>query len=70
MITFTELLKNSNYKIFDLPFTKSTPEIERMFNSLYEHISNDSTAQAAITNSASTDGSNGAATTSPEVAAN
>lgn len=39
MITFTELLKNSNYKFWDLPFTKSTPEIERMFGSLYEHIS-------------------------------
>jgi CCR4-NOT transcription complex subunit 1 len=70
MITFTELLKNSNYKIFDLPFTKSTPEIERMFSSLYEHISSDSAAQAAINNSASTDGSNGTTTTSPEVAAN
>lgn len=42
MITFTELLKNSNYKFWDLPFTKSTPEIERMFGSLYEHISNGS----------------------------
>lgn len=40
MIPFTELLKNSNYKFWDLPFTKSTPEIERMFESLYEHISN------------------------------
>lgn len=44
MITFTELLKNSNYKFWDLPFTKSTPEIERMFGSLYDHISNGSTS--------------------------
>jgi CCR4-NOT transcription complex subunit 1 len=27
MITFTELLKNSNYKFWDLPFTKTTPEV-------------------------------------------
>ncbi|ANB15785.1 CCR4-NOT core subunit CDC39 [Sugiyamaella lignohabitans] len=63
MITFTELLKNSNYKFWDLPFTRITPEvsinekeansrkglknctnmliqIERMFASLYSHISN------------------------------
>uniref|UniRef100_A0A060T7L4 General negative regulator of transcription subunit 1 n=1 Tax=Blastobotrys adeninivorans TaxID=409370 RepID=A0A060T7L4_BLAAD len=39
MITFTELLKNPSYKFWDLPFTKTTPEIERMFASLYEHIS-------------------------------
>lgn len=39
MITFTELLKNSSYKFWDLSFTKSTPEIERMFASLYGHIS-------------------------------
>lgn len=39
MVTFTELLKNDTYKIFDFPFTKSTPEIERMFTSLYDHVS-------------------------------
>lgn len=62
MITFTELLKNSNYKFWELPFTKSTPEvsnsltrddliktnqIERMFASLYSHIISSSSNQAA-----------------------
>lgn len=69
MITFTELLKNSNYKIFDLPFTKSTPEIERMFSSLYEHISSDSSAESAVTNSVSTEGVNGASANSPTATA-
>lgn len=49
MITFTELLKNSNYKFWDLPFTKSTPEIERMFGSLYDHISNSNANNSTIT---------------------
>lgn len=39
VITFTELLRNSNYKFWDLQFTKQHPEIERMFSLLYEHIS-------------------------------
>lgn len=60
MITFTELLKNSNYKFWDLPFTKTTPEIERMFASLYDHISNsnrieqDDNADNANSNNAAT----------------
>lgn len=60
MITFTELLKNSSYKFWDLPFTKTTPEIERMFASLYDHISNsnrieqDDNADNANANNATT----------------
>lgn len=54
MITFTELLKNSNYKFWDFPFTKSTPEIERMFASLYDHISNGSSSNTTTTNAIST----------------
>ncbi|CAN6622942.1 general negative regulator of transcription subunit 1 [Trichomonascus vanleenenianus] len=42
MITFTELLKNQAYKFWELPFTKAIPDIERMFASLYEHISSNS----------------------------
>ncbi|BFZ65241.1 CCR4-NOT core subunit cdc39 [Saitoella coloradoensis] len=38
LITFTELLKNTHYNFWALPFIKSAPEVERLFNSLYSHI--------------------------------
>ncbi|KAK9455889.1 Not1-domain-containing protein, partial [Dipodascopsis uninucleata] len=38
LITFTELLKNSTYNFWGLPFTKYAPEIERLFSSLFSHI--------------------------------
>lgn len=40
IITFTELLKNQTYKFWELSFIKSSPEFERMFTSLYDHLSN------------------------------
>ncbi|KAG7855336.1 hypothetical protein KL939_004511 [Ogataea angusta] len=40
LITFTELLKNSEYAFFDLPFTKTSLEYERLFNSLLLYIKN------------------------------
>ncbi|ODV85108.1 hypothetical protein CANARDRAFT_199241 [[Candida] arabinofermentans NRRL YB-2248] len=42
LITFTELLKNSEYSFFDLPFTKGAVEFERLFSSLLTHIKNSS----------------------------
>ncbi|KAG4302634.1 hypothetical protein PCANB_001148 [Pneumocystis canis] len=38
LITFIELLKNSYYNFWSLPFIKSMPEIECWFNSLFSHI--------------------------------
>ncbi|KAG4304332.1 hypothetical protein PORY_002307 [Pneumocystis oryctolagi] len=38
LITFIELLKNSYYNFWSLPFIKSIPEIESWFNSLFSHI--------------------------------
>ncbi|KAG7756020.1 hypothetical protein KL947_004069 [Ogataea haglerorum] len=40
LITFTELLKNSEYAFFDLPFTKASLEYERLFNTLLLYIKN------------------------------
>ncbi|KAH3688283.1 hypothetical protein WICPIJ_000754 [Wickerhamomyces pijperi] len=37
LVTFTELLKNSELAFFDLPFIKESPEIEAVFNSLLRH---------------------------------
>ncbi|OLL23018.1 General negative regulator of transcription subunit 1 [Neolecta irregularis DAH-3] len=34
LITFTELLKNESYNFWKLPFTKSTPELEKLFSTL------------------------------------
>ncbi|ODV95699.1 hypothetical protein PACTADRAFT_58766 [Pachysolen tannophilus NRRL Y-2460] len=42
LITFTELLKNSEYAFFELGFTKSKPEFETLFGSLLRHISSSS----------------------------
>ncbi|KTW28870.1 hypothetical protein T552_01499 [Pneumocystis carinii B80] len=38
LITFIELLKNSYYNFWSLPFIKSIPEFECLFNSLFSHI--------------------------------
>ncbi|KAG5519775.1 hypothetical protein PMAC_000048 [Pneumocystis sp. 'macacae'] len=38
LITFIELLKNSYYDFWSLPFIKSMPEIESWFNNLFSHI--------------------------------
>jgi CCR4-NOT transcription complex subunit 1 len=38
LITFTELLKNAELAFFELSFIKSSPEIERLFESLMRHI--------------------------------
>lgn len=38
MSTFSQLLKNQQYKFWELPFVKIAPEIEQMFTSLYTHI--------------------------------
>ncbi|GME73217.1 unnamed protein product [Ambrosiozyma monospora] len=48
MITFTELMKNSDYSFFDLPFTKETPEFEKLFSSLFKHVKNVPTNQVAV----------------------
>ncbi|ORY87999.1 CCR4-Not complex component, Not1-domain-containing protein [Protomyces lactucae-debilis] len=37
LITFTELLKNSKYNFWSLPF-RTSPEIESLFQSLFSHI--------------------------------
>lgn len=42
VITFTELLRNSNYKFSELKFTKEYGDIERMFALLYDRISGSS----------------------------
>lgn len=52
LITFTELLKNTELAFFDLDFTKSAPELENIFGSLLRHISSSSSAKSASLNSA------------------
>jgi CCR4-NOT transcription complex subunit 1 len=44
LITFTELLKNSELAFFELPFIKSSPEVEKIFESLLRHISSSSSS--------------------------
>lgn len=38
LITFTELIKNTELQFSELPFTKCAPEIEKMFGSLLQHV--------------------------------
>lgn len=38
LITFTELLKNSKYGFWELKFIRTSPEIETLFQSLFQHI--------------------------------
>ncbi|CDK28728.1 unnamed protein product [Kuraishia capsulata CBS 1993] len=38
VVTFTELLKNNEYSFFELPFWKSTVELERLFGSLMKYV--------------------------------
>lgn len=44
LITFTELLKNSELAFFDLPFIKESPEIEALFNTLLRHFKSSSSS--------------------------
>lgn len=71
VITFTELLRNSTYKFWDLKFTKEYEDIERMFTLLYEHINggNGSPFSLGGGNSASTNGSGAHESTSAAVTA-
>ncbi|CCH44325.1 CCR4-NOT transcription complex subunit 1 [Wickerhamomyces ciferrii] len=46
LITFTELLKNTELAFFDLDFTKASPELESIFGSLLRHISSSSSAKS------------------------
>lgn len=70
-ITFTELLKNNTYKFWELSFIKTHPDIERMFSSLFEHItkgnltteSNGNSANPSSTPSQSSNSSNTTKTT-------
>jgi len=39
LITFTSLLKQDRYKFWTMPFVKKAPEIERLFYTLFKHIS-------------------------------
>ncbi|KAF2145079.1 uncharacterized protein K452DRAFT_221757 [Aplosporella prunicola CBS 121167] len=38
IITLLEILKNSNYEFWNLPFVKVAPEVERLFGALFQHI--------------------------------
>lgn len=52
LITFTELLKNTELAFFDLDFTKSAPELENIFGSLLRHIGSNSKSVAPAVASA------------------
>ncbi|ODV92126.1 hypothetical protein CANCADRAFT_717 [Tortispora caseinolytica NRRL Y-17796] len=39
LVTFTELLKNPVYQFWDLGFIRSSTEVEKLFGTLYNHIS-------------------------------
>ncbi|KAL1390585.1 CCR4-Not complex component, Not1-domain-containing protein [Phyllosticta capitalensis] len=38
IITLLEILKNTDYNFWDLPFVKAAPEVERLFSALFTHI--------------------------------
>lgn len=66
VITFTELLRNSNYKFSELKFTKEYGDIEHMFTLLYDRISG-SNASGQINDISIAVGNTGGAPAKPAV---
>jgi len=47
LITFIELLKNPRYAFWNRPFTRSAPEIERVFDTVARSLTGSNTNQGA-----------------------
>ncbi|GMF61614.1 unnamed protein product [[Candida] boidinii] len=49
LVCLTEILKNDEFKFFELPFTKLNTDIQRVFEALLQHIKNSSIKKIELT---------------------